>query len=37
MKPYAYVPLQSVAGKKKNQRGPEMAITGHKRSGKKNK
>lgn len=31
MAPYAYVPLQSVAGKNKGgARGPKMDITGHK-------
>ncbi|KAI5475813.1 ribosomal rna-processing protein 12 [Pseudohyphozyma bogoriensis] len=33
MQPYAFVPLSSVAGKKKNQR-TDANITGHKRSGK---
>ena len=37
MNPYAYVPLQSVAGKNKSSRGQGMDITGHKtgRKGKK--
>ncbi|KAK4702679.1 ribosomal RNA-processing protein 12, partial [Phenoliferia sp. Uapishka_3] len=30
MNPYAYVPLQSVAGKNKSSRGPKMDITGKK-------
>ncbi|KAM0750200.1 NUC173-domain-containing protein [Meredithblackwellia eburnea MCA 4105] len=30
MKPYAFVPLQQVAGKNKSARGPKMDITGHK-------
>lgn len=36
MNPYAYVPLQSVAGKSKSSRGPKMDITGHK-TGRKQK
>ncbi|GAA5995678.1 mRNA-binding protein RRP12 [Rhodotorula paludigena] len=35
MQPYAFVPLQQVAGKKSNQRGPKLGITGLKRAGKK--
>lgn len=33
MQPYAFVPLQQVAGKKSNQRGPKLGITGLKRAG----
>ncbi|GAA5821706.1 hypothetical protein JCM10212_004200 [Sporobolomyces blumeae] len=35
MQPYAFVPLSTVAGKKSNQKGPKLGITGLKRSGKK--
>lgn len=35
MTPYAYVPLQTVAGKKSSKGGPKMSITGLKKSGKK--
>ncbi|GAA5912876.1 hypothetical protein JCM5296_003893 [Sporobolomyces johnsonii] len=35
MQPYAFVPLQSVAGKKSNAKGPKVGLTGLKRSGKK--
>lgn len=33
MAPYAYVPLQNVAGKKSSKGGPKMSITGLKKSG----
>ncbi|KWU41894.1 putative ribosomal protein [Rhodotorula sp. JG-1b] len=33
MQPYAFVPLQQVAGKKSNQKGPKLGITGLKRAG----
>ncbi|GAA5920785.1 hypothetical protein JCM3775_003948 [Rhodotorula graminis] len=33
MQPYAFVPLSQVAGKKSNQRGPKLGITGLKRAG----
>jgi ribosomal RNA-processing protein 12 len=35
MEPYAFVPLQSVAGKKSGSRGPKMGITGLKKKGRK--
>ncbi|BGP50967.1 pre-rRNA processing protein [Rhodotorula kratochvilovae] len=35
MQPYAFVPLSQVAGKKSNQRGPKLGITGLKRAGGK--
>ncbi|GAA6023468.1 hypothetical protein JCM11491_000587 [Sporobolomyces phaffii] len=35
MQPYAFVPLSSVGGKKSNQKGPKLGITGLKKSSKK--
>ncbi|GAA5939156.1 mRNA-binding protein RRP12 [Sporobolomyces koalae] len=35
MQPYAFVPLSTVGGKKSNQKGPKLGITGLKKSSKK--